>query len=55
MSHPTHNTLRAAYSFYNVSKNVPWVDLIGDALILAKKVNDLDSRMKEELHDLAVG
>lgn len=41
MSHPTHNLLKAAYSFYNVSTVTPWVDLIGDALVLAKK-NDLD-------------
>ena len=39
MSHPTHNLLKAAYSFYNVSTVTPWVDLIGDALVLAKKVN----------------
>ena len=38
MSHPTHNKLKAAYSFYNVSTVTPWVDLIGDALVLAKKV-----------------
>ena len=38
MSHPTHNKLKAAYSFYNVSTITPWVDLIGDALVLAKKV-----------------
>jgi len=41
MSHPTHNKLKAAYSFYNVSTVTPWVDLIGDALVLAKK-NDFD-------------
>ena len=38
MSHPTHNKLKAAYSFYNVPTVTPWVDLIGDALVLAKKV-----------------
>lgn len=41
MSHPTHNKLKAAYSFYNVSTVTPWVDLMGDALILAKK-SDFD-------------
>ena len=41
MSHPTHNKLKAAYSFYNVSTVTPWVDLIGDALILARKVSGL--------------
>ena len=40
-SHPTHNQLKAAYSFYNVSTVTPWVDLIGDALVLAKN-NDFD-------------
>ncbi len=38
MSHPTHKKLRAAYSFYNVANTVSWTDLIGDALVLAKKV-----------------
>merc|ERR1712088_323377 len=41
MSHPTHTKLKAAYSFYNVSTVTPWVDLMGDALILAKK-SDFD-------------
>jgi len=39
MSHPTHNNLKAAYSFYNVATTASWVDLIGDALVLAKKAN----------------
>lgn len=38
MNHPTHKTLKAAYSFYNVSTSTPWADLMGDALVLAKKV-----------------
>jgi hypothetical protein len=38
MSHPTYNSLKAAYSFYNVANTVSWVDLMGDALVLAKKV-----------------
>ena len=41
ISHPTHNNLKAAYSFYNVSTVTPWVDLIGDALVLARK-SELD-------------
>jgi len=41
MSHATHNKLKAAYSFYNVSTVTPWVDLMGDALVLAKK-SDFD-------------
>jgi glycylpeptide N-tetradecanoyltransferase len=31
------DTLRAAYSFYNVATSVKWVDLMRDCLILAKK------------------
>lgn len=38
MGHPTHNKLNAAYSFYNVANATPWVDLMNDALILAKQV-----------------
>ena len=39
MHHPNHHTLRAAYSFYNVSKITPLVDLIQDTLIVAKNVS----------------
>ena len=39
MNHPTHNTIKAAYSFYNVSTATSWPDLMGDALVLAKKAN----------------
>lgn len=38
MHHPVHKSLRAAYSFYNVSNKTPWVELINDALIAAKNV-----------------
>lgn len=41
MHHPTYKTLKAAYSFYNVSGATPWVDLITDALIIAKLVSIL--------------
>lgn len=34
--HPVHKTLKAAYSFYNVSTETPWIDLMLDALITAK-------------------
>ncbi|CAK1601994.1 unnamed protein product [Parnassius mnemosyne] len=34
--HPVHKTLKAAYSFYNVSTKTPWTDLMLDALITAK-------------------
>src|SRR6185437_350046 len=44
IGHPTHNTMRAAYSFYNVS-HLPteerWNALMGDALIMAKSL-DMD-------------
>ena len=39
MNHPNHNSIKAAYSFYNVSTATPWADLMGDALVLAKKEN----------------
>ena len=38
MDNPEYNDLRAAYSFYNVSTVTPLVDLIQDALIIAKNV-----------------
>ncbi|XP_076460540.1 glycylpeptide N-tetradecanoyltransferase 2-like [Babylonia areolata] len=38
MHHPSHKLLRAAYSFYNVSGATPWVDLMQDALIIAKNM-----------------
>ncbi|NXW04249.1 NMT1 tetradecanoyltransferase, partial [Fregetta grallaria] len=36
MNHPTHKSLKAAYSFYNVHTKTPLIDLMSDALILAK-------------------
>ena len=39
MHHPVHKQLKAAYSFYNVSENTPLIDLMQDALILAKQVS----------------
>ena len=36
-----HKTLKAAYSYYNVATSVPLVELMEDALILAK-CNDFD-------------
>jgi len=38
MHHPVHKTVRAAYSFYNVSTKTPWLDLMNDALISARNV-----------------
>ena len=39
MHHQTHKTLRAAYSFYNVSTATPWPELMTDALISARNVS----------------
>ncbi|KAJ4932534.1 hypothetical protein JOQ06_010952 [Pogonophryne albipinna] len=36
MNHPVHRSLKAAYSFYNVHTTTPMLDLMSDALILAK-------------------
>jgi len=38
MHHPVHKQLKAAYSFYNVCHKTPLIDLMQDALILAKQV-----------------
>lgn len=38
MNHPVHHSLKAAYSFYNVHTTTPLLDLMQDALILAKSV-----------------
>lgn len=43
MHHPTYNTLKAAYSFYNVSTKTPWVELMQDALISARDVSSTDT------------
>lgn len=40
MHHPIHKTLKAAYSFYNVSNKTGWIDLMNDALIAARDVSD---------------
>jgi glycylpeptide N-tetradecanoyltransferase len=37
LGNPKHNTLNAAYSFYNVAKTVTLPELMKDCLILAKK------------------
>ncbi|XP_069504503.1 glycylpeptide N-tetradecanoyltransferase 2 isoform X4 [Ambystoma mexicanum] len=36
MHHPVHKTLKAAYSFYNIHTETPLLDLMNDALIIAK-------------------
>ena len=40
MHHPAHKSLKAAYSFYNVHTETPLLDLMNDALIIAKLVRD---------------
>ncbi|EGW03262.1 Glycylpeptide N-tetradecanoyltransferase 1 [Cricetulus griseus] len=35
-NHPTHTSLKAAYSFYNIHTQTPFLDLKSDALVLAK-------------------
>ncbi|XP_078322109.1 glycylpeptide N-tetradecanoyltransferase 2-like [Crassostrea virginica] len=61
MHHPQHKLLKAAYSFYNVSTATPWVDLMQDALIVAKHMgfdvfNALDlMENKEFLEKLKFG
>uniref|UniRef100_A0A6G1SPN7 Glycylpeptide N-tetradecanoyltransferase n=1 Tax=Aceria tosichella TaxID=561515 RepID=A0A6G1SPN7_9ACAR len=40
ISHPTHSSIKAAYSFYNyTTKPITFVELIRDALVMAKKLN----------------
>lgn len=39
MNHPVHRSLKAAYSFYNVHTTTTLLDLMSDALILAKSVH----------------
>lgn len=41
MHHPLHRSLKAAYSFYNIHTQTPLLDLVNDALILAKLVSVL--------------
>uniref|UniRef100_A0A8C9BT84 Glycylpeptide N-tetradecanoyltransferase n=1 Tax=Phocoena sinus TaxID=42100 RepID=A0A8C9BT84_PHOSS len=36
MHHPAHKSLKAAYSFYNIHTETPLLDLMNDALIIAK-------------------
>ena len=43
MHHPTHKTLKAAYSFYNISVRTNPIDLMQDALIVAKNVSLQDA------------
>lgn len=44
VNHATHDSIYAAYSFYNVATKTSWEDLMTDAIIMAKKV--LECRIK---------
>lgn len=46
MHHATHKTLKAAYSFYNVSTITPWIELMTDALISARNVSFFLSNLR---------
>nr|GFA16453.1 glycylpeptide N-tetradecanoyltransferase 1-like [Tanacetum cinerariifolium] len=37
LGHPTHSTLKAAYSYYNFATKTPLLQLMNDALIVAKQ------------------
>lgn len=39
IGHERHNTLKAAYCYYNVATTTSWEDLMTDALIFAKQLN----------------
>jgi len=39
IGHEKYNTLKAAYSYYNVSTKTPWEQLMTDALIYAKQLD----------------
>lgn len=41
VDHPRYSTLKAAYSFYNVAKSAKLIDLMNDALVIARD-NDFD-------------
>lgn len=56
MHHPTHKSLKAAYSFYNVQTATPIVNLMQDALVVAKNngfdvFNALDLMENKEFLD----
>lgn len=41
VDHPRYSTLKAAYSFYNVAKSAKLIDLMNDALVIARDVGSL--------------
>eukprot|EP01069_Polyplicarium_translucidae_P002596 Polyplicarium_translucidae@DN2075_c0_g1_i3.p1 len=61
ISHPRYNSVKAAYSFYNVATSLPLTALVQDALVVAKQMdfdvfNALDTgRNGEFLKDLKFG
>lgn len=48
MNHPVHRSLKAAYSFYNVHTVTPLLDLMGDALVMAKSVRAERSKIHRQ-------
>lgn len=60
MHHPVHKQIKAAYSFYNVSTETTWNNLINDALVTAKNdsfdvFNALDLMDNKFMEDLKFG
>ena len=41
VDHPRYKSLKAAYSFYNVASSTKLVDLMNDALVIARDVRSL--------------
>ena len=37
IGHPKHSKLNAVYSYYNVATTIPFIDLMRDALVLARR------------------
>lgn len=44
MHHPTHKTLKAAYAFYMATTEVTRLQLMSDALVMAKQVSVILTR-----------
>jgi len=54
VDHPKYNTLKAAYSFYNVCTSVSLKQLLNDALITAKKVSTFPGRATSEIFIICI-
>uniref|UniRef100_A0A8C5KWU4 Glycylpeptide N-tetradecanoyltransferase n=1 Tax=Jaculus jaculus TaxID=51337 RepID=A0A8C5KWU4_JACJA len=55
MHHPAHKSLKAAYSFYNIHTETPLLDLMNDALIIAKLVNLMENKTFLEKLKFGIG